>query len=286
MIAVYYLEPYFNLALEKVRKYYEDQGEEVDEYLSILHHTYEKIYCSSLFTFTDKSWVTPDMIKGGPGFDLKINLPEEIEKVKVYKNRGFTSRGCNRNCPFCVVPKIEGSFRTTGNIYDFWDQKSKKIIIYDSNILWDRKHFFKICSEAIVHDLQVDFQSGLDLRLFDDGICEMLLATKIKKLYVAWDRMKDEKIITEKVKLLHKWGFKNCMFYVLVGFETSIAQDLYRKKKINGWGYDCFFMPYDKQGNRLLREMCRWNNLFRFRHMSFNDFLKMRNVPVKLFEGE
>jgi len=286
MIAIYNLEPkYFNLALEKIRKYYEDQGEKVDNYKPLWHEGYDKIYCSSLFTWTDKSTVTPDMICGGTGFDLTTKLPLEIEKVKVYKNRGFTSRGCNRNCPFCIVPQKESKFEITGSIYDFWDQKSDKIILYDSNILWDKKHFEEMCSIALAHDLWINFNSGLDIRLFDDHICRLLQAIKIKTIYLAWDQMKSEKIITQKIKLLKRYGFKNhnqCMFYMLIGFDTTFKEDMYRHNKINEWGYDAFVMLYNKQGTKLQHEFSRWNNRFYFRNLSFVNYLKARKLTYLL----
>ena len=86
MIAIYNLEPkYFNLALEKMRKYYEDLGGKVENYKPLWHDKYDKIYCSSIFTWTDKSSVTSDMICGGTGFDLTTELPHRIEQIKVIK---------------------------------------------------------------------------------------------------------------------------------------------------------------------------------------------------------
>lgn len=288
MIALYNLEPkYFNLALEKIRKYYEDHGEKVDDYKPLWHDKYNKIYCSSIFTWTDKSMVTSDMICGGTGFDLITKLPSEIEMVRVKKNRGFTTRGCIRKCPFCVVPEKEGRIKVYGDIYDLWDGKSKKIILYDNNILALPKHFEKICQQLQKENLTVDFNQGLDIKLLTDQVCYLLKKTKIMILRFAWDQTKDEKIITQKVKLLQKHGFishNHCIFYMLIGFNTSYKEDLYRRNKINEWSYDAFVMVYNKQGAKLQREFARWNNRFYFRNRSFKDYLKARKLEYLLKE--
>ena len=124
-----------NIALEKIRLYYQQQNERIQDYLPLNHHLYDKIYCSSIFTFSNKSYVTDDMICGGSGFDLATKLPAEMESMRPKINIGFTTRGCIRNCPFCIVPQKEGYIKIVGDIYDFWDGNSKKITILDNNIL-------------------------------------------------------------------------------------------------------------------------------------------------------
>jgi len=133
-IAIFNLEPYTNIAIEKIIEYYRMRGDEVYHYLPINDHLYDWIYCSSIFTFSDKSYVTDKMICGGTGFDLTTILPPEIEAMKPKINIGFTTRGCIRNCPFCVVPQKEGKIKIIGDIYDFWDGKNEWITILDNNI--------------------------------------------------------------------------------------------------------------------------------------------------------
>ena len=55
-IGIYNLEPqYKNLALEKVRLYHKEHGYEVEDYLALAR--YDKVYVSSIFTFTKKDTV-------------------------------------------------------------------------------------------------------------------------------------------------------------------------------------------------------------------------------------
>ena len=162
-IGLYNLEPkYTNLAIEKLRFYYQCEGAVVEDYLPINEGKYDKVYASSIFDFTPKDYVTADMVCGGSGFDLTTELPPEVEEMKPKLNFGFTTRGCFRECPFCIVPRKEGKLRVVGDIYDFWDGKSKAIRILDNNILGNRKHFEMICTQLSTHNLKVDFTQGLD----------------------------------------------------------------------------------------------------------------------------
>lgn len=101
-ISVYNLEPkYTNIALEKIRLFYLLNGEEVEDYFPLSIDTYDKIYCSSIFNFTEKI-NPPQAICGGTGFDLVTNLPKEIDDMKPKLGIGFTVKGCVRNCPFVL----------------------------------------------------------------------------------------------------------------------------------------------------------------------------------------
>ena len=94
LIGLLNLEPkYRNLALEKIRLYYSERGETVEDYFPLRYESYEKIFCSSIFNFTPKMNLPPNLITGGTGFDLSTLLPPEIESIKPHLNFGFTSRG-------------------------------------------------------------------------------------------------------------------------------------------------------------------------------------------------
>ncbi len=78
-IGLYNLEPHIvNTAMMQVSQYYKQKGDEVTIYSPLYHNTYDKIYAFSIFDFTDKGYVRPDMITGGTGFNLSSKLPKEI----------------------------------------------------------------------------------------------------------------------------------------------------------------------------------------------------------------
>jgi hypothetical protein len=260
MIGLYNLEPYSNIALEKIRMYYEQQGKRVVDYLPLQHIRYDQIYCSSIFTFSDKSYVKDNMICGGSGFDLKTTLPTEIEEMKPKINIGFTTRGCIRNCPFCVVPQKEGKIRILGDIYDFWDRESWSITILDNNILALLGHFIEICQQIKDNSLAVDFNQGLDARLITDEIAYYLTTIRYsQQVRISWDLMKDEKQIKEGIgNLLKYFNPHRIMCYVLVGFNTTEQEDLYRVEYLKSLDIDPFAMPYNK--NPLCKDFVRWCN--------------------------
>ena len=116
-IALYNLEPHINnSAMMQVAQYYRERESNIYEYSPLYHDWYDKIYAFSIFDFTPKTYVTKDMICGGTGFSLSSRLPSEIEECdldySIFPDCDYSiiwfSRGCIRNCPFCVVRRKEG----------------------------------------------------------------------------------------------------------------------------------------------------------------------------------
>lgn len=263
MIGLYNLEPqYINIALEKVRLYYELYKEkEVEDYIPLEHEKYEKIYCSSIFTWTNKTYLKDNMIYGGTGFTLKSELPKEIDIMRPYINIGFTTRGCIRNCPFCVVPIKEGKFRITdSDINSIWDGKSREITLLDNNILANKKHFINICDQIHNEGLIVDFTQGLDARLITREIAYVLTNIRHKKqIHIAWDFIEDENDIMKGINnLIIYTKPSNIMCYILVGYNTTEDEDLYRVNKLKEIGIDPFVMSYNK--NPKYKRFARWVN--------------------------
>ena len=287
-IGIYNLEPkYINIALEKIRMYHCQQGDRVENYLpGLFHNSYDRIYCSSIFDFTKKPDNRRDMIVGGSGFNLYTILPKEIENMKPKLNIGFTTRGCNRKCSFCIVWRKENKFKIVGTFYDFWDRISKIVIYFDNNILFDKKHFINECKNLIKEKLKVSFSQGLDLRLIDINICKWLAKIKhYKKIKFAFDNYEEKELIINKLKLVKKFiKASKIMVYILCGYNTSFQQDMERVKILKSLEVDPFVMLYHKK-LKLLNEFARWNNRFYFRNIDFKQYLKSRNY-TELWQEE
>ena len=284
MIAVWNYEPkYTNIAIEKIKMYYEQQHERVVDYLPLEHHLYDKIYCSSLFKFNDKKQIPDDVICGGTGFDLTTVLPDEIESMKPKLNMGFTTRGCIRKCPFCVVPEKEGWIRKTGDIYDIWDGKSKSIILLDNNILSLKNHFKDICRQIKKENLSVDFNQGLDHRLLTNGIADMLKSMRRKEYRFSFDSLKDENSVRKAIDILNKYEIKHSMWYVLTGYDTDPVEDLMRLELLKSHEQRAYVQRYNGKTNSFLTELAGWVNRPQlFMKYTFDNFLDERGSKKRV----
>ena len=132
----------------------------------------------------------------------------------------FTSRGCIRHCPYCVVPKLEGhARRVIDNIDRFIFPGHKRIILWDNNFfaLPDWK---KVLNQLKNTGLSVDFNQGIDCRLIDEEKARMVADIRTPIIRMAFDKP-DEKIAIENaVKLFNEFGIygRKIFIYVLYNF--------------------------------------------------------------------
>ncbi len=112
-----------NLAILKIAQYHINNNDNVDWYNPITDQVVDKLYISKIFTFSSDLIYLPyegEVIKGGTGYDVYSKLPNEIENItdvkqayqllypKINYSIIFTTRGCVRNCAFCLVRQKEG----------------------------------------------------------------------------------------------------------------------------------------------------------------------------------
>lgn len=152
---------------------------------------------------------------GGGGVDLHKNLPSEVNLMmpdySIYPeceyDLGFTSRGCNRNCYFCVVPKKEGKFKINQHPSEFHLEGHKDIMLLDNNILFDKDWFFEVTDWIIREGMRVDFNQGLDLRLVDKDIAKRIGELRpMKYWHFAFDSMDYRDEVETGIRLLADAG--------------------------------------------------------------------------------
>lgn len=265
-----------NLALKKVELYHLKRGDTVVWNMEILERWADKIYVSCVFTKNrDSALSWKDIAEiGGSGYDLETKLPPEIEAVKPHINLGFTIRGCIRNCPFCIVPEKEGGIRIVGDLLDLWDGKSREITVLDNNILAVPDHFLRICRQAREHSLLVDFNQGLDHRLLTEEIVAELKTIRHREYRFAFDDPAYLRSVEKAINLLQAGGLRRSFWYVLVGFNTTFAQDLERLEYLKARGQTAFVQRYEKtKGNRLVGQWANQHNVFKA--MTFWEFLEV-----------
>lgn len=263
-----------NLALKKIEKYHLDRGDDVCWNFPLMRNSVDKIYVSCIFTKNKNKcgeWAGHEI--GGTGYDLTIKLPPEIDVIKPKINWGFTTRGCIRNCEFCFVPKKEGAIRVEGDIYDIWDGKSRILTIMDNNILALRNHFKLVCSQLQKEKLKVDFNQGLDIRLLDDELCDILKKIKHFEYKFAWDGDDDLENKFRWVK--EKLG--RCTIFVICGFPKDNFEEVLRKfyliREIGHNGYAMRYETFAKDKRYI--KLARWVNQHHIFHpYTFKEFVQ------------
>lgn len=259
------------------------RGDYVEDYFAL--SSYDKVYCSSIFTYTKKSIAPQGAICGGSGFDLTTKLPLEIDEIKPRLNFGFTSRGCPNKCPFCIVPRKEGGIYPVGSLYDLWDENAKVITLLDNNILGLPQHFENICSEAVHYKITVDFNQGLDHRRLSPHIIELLKSIKHKEYRFAFDSPLYYKSVERAISLLKDGGINRCLWYVLVGFDTTFQEDLDRVNFLRDRGQQAYIQRFRQPKNDWRHiALAQWVNQHHiFYAMTWEQFLNTEHSKKRKY---
>lgn len=288
-----------NLALMKISAWHKANGDTVEWCLPL--DRYDIVYQSKVFDETyspDIDWIpmADKIIKGGTGYGLDNELPNEIEHIypdySIYSELtrdtayGFLTRGCPRGCEFCIVASKEGrrSYKVA-DLSEFWNGQ-KHIKLLDPNILACRVHL------SLLHQLAkskayVDFTQGLDIRLTNERNIDLLNRIKIKDIHFAWDNPKDDLIpYFEQYKNLakHKVHGSFGTVYCLTNFGSTMGENLHRIYTLRDLGYDPYVMIYDKpNAPKVVKDLQRWcNNRFIFKSCKwFEDYKKGGNTWLK-----
>ncbi len=263
---------WMNLALMRWSAWHKAQGDQV-EWFGSLFGPYDLVYASKVFTQTpDNPYLPAGTVKGGTGYDLTTVLPPEVEAMfpdySLYGVTdtaiGFTTRGCVRHCPFCVVPQKEGHLRVVGDLHSFWRKGQKKVILLDNNLTAaPMEHFRLIIDQLTENNLQAEFSQGLDIRLLNEehaALLAQLHPGKSGHIHFAWDNPADEDAVRRGIALLAKHlPLRRIIFYVLIGYNTTRAEDEHRAYALRGLGVQPFVMAYDKK-HRYQMDFARYVN--------------------------
>jgi len=279
-----------NLALMKLSRFHRDAGDDVVLYDALWKRTYDRIYASKIFDYSDGVDLDPECMEiGGTGWDLRVSLPPEIERLQpdytLYQyphNIGFTMRGCRFRCKFCVVPEKEGKPVENSTIEDIWTQRGSDFVVLLDNDFFGNPAWQERIDEIRKHDLRVSFSQGLNIRIITDEQARALasvrfcnLSGSFKQVHFAWDQWGKgtEKLVDEGFARVTAAGIKpyQMAFFVLIGFNTTEEQDLYRIDKLHGMGCDVFVMPYDRE-DPYQKALSRWNNRFIWRSVPWPDY--------------
>ena len=218
-----------------------------------------------------EAWYPFNLDIGGSGWDVHKKLPDAVDlSVPDYSlypecdfDLGFTSRGCIRNCYFCIVRKKEGAWRAVQHPSKFHDPAHKKVMLLDNNILSNREWFQEVAEYLIENNLRVDFNQGLDIRLLDFEIARTLKYLKpIRCWRFAFDDMSVKGAVEKGVRTLRNAGIdvrNNVLFYVYVDSDAQFEDALERCQILRDLGTLPFIMMNkDSERTQRIRDLARW----------------------------
>ena len=286
-----------NLCLMKLSAYHKARGDHVEWWRP--EGRYDRVYKSRVFTDTysqDTITVTNagEVVCGGTGYGPGPNLPDEVEHTypdySIYPQfsgiaYGFLSRGCPRNCGFCLVSDKEGRRSIqVADLAEFWNGQ-KEIKLLDANLLACPDHE-KLILQLAESRAYVDFSQGLDIRLITPDNVALLNRVRTKAIHFAWDNP-DIDLTPDFRRFLELTAIKNVRkrkVYVLTNYGSTHEQDLYRVETLRGMGYDPYVMVYDRpSAPAITRQLQRWVNNKRIFHTvpSFADYIPGRMGGVR-----
>lgn len=326
-----------NLALMKLARIHRERGDgvyftkRVDR--GFLEPSYDRVYGSAIFSQSAPRVAQfkeqfPDAIVGGT---WNILEPQTVESVlgldefeaydySIYPgftaSIGFTQRGCRLKCGFCVVPKKEGKPRSVNTIADIWrgSPYPKHLHLLDNDFFGQPEEQWRArLVEIRDGGFRVCLNQGINIRLITEEAAEAIASVpyyddsfKRRRLYTAWDNLKDENVFMRGVERLQRAGIppSHLLVYMLVGFDKNETWErlFYRFNKMVAIGIRPYPMVYGSRDktlplgghnqrieHRTLGEFQRWvirkaYNFIPFENYDVNAKGPLERGQLRLFE--
>ena len=286
-----------NLCLMKLSAYHKAQVDSVEWWTP--EGRYDRVYKSRVFTdaYSKDTFAATnagEVICGGTGYGPGPDLPDAVEHTRpdytLYPQfpdtaYGFLSRGCPRNCGFCIVSGKEGRRSVqVADLSEFWDGQ-KEIKLLDANLLACPDHE-KMILQLAESRAYVDFTQGLDIRLITPDNVALLNKVRTKAVHFAWDNPDIDltPYFRRFLELTNIHSVRRRWVYVLTNYASTHEQDLYRVETLRGMGYEPYVMIYDRpSAPPITRQLQRWVNNKRIFH-TVPDFANY--IPGRLGGGK
>jgi hypothetical protein len=240
-----------NLALMKLSRYLRAQGKRVHLASGDMPVTgAETVYASCVFSSPAslrrvehlRATYGDALVAGGSGVDLALRLPPEVEGLPpdfdLYPELGdraigFVTRGCPFRCPFCIVPRKEGSVRRVSDLESLLQGRTR-LILLDDNLLAHRDAG-AILEEMARRGLEVNFTQTLDIRLLNAELAPLLRRVHSSNTrftrrvyYFSLNGLSGLERIRKNYELLGFRRSDNVEFVCMYGFDTTLQEDVER----------------------------------------------------------
>lgn len=235
---------------------------------------------------------------GGPAVAYRPHLFDEVATQgatvggtihalpRHHPDATFTTRGCIRNCKFCIVPKVEGDLIEL----DDWETKP---IICDNNLLAASRRHFDIVIDRLKSAgiTGVDFNQGLDARLLTSYHANRFTEIDFKCIRLAWDYTPMESQFMRAYEILRRAGIPKSKInvYILIGFGDTPEDALYRLQTVRDLGSypnPMRYQPIDADKKNSYVDPC-WTDDELKRYMRYWANLRYtRNIPFEEFDNK
>lgn len=276
-----------NLALMRLASWHKARGDEVFYTRSaareLFEPDYDVVYGSAIFKFSAAKLERfliefPTAIVGGTG-TASVATVEQIAgdhpyvDYDIYPNFkasiGFTQRGCRLSCKFCVVPRKEGKPRHDATISELWRgaPHPKHLHLLD-NDFFGGPNWRERLAEIRDGGFKVSFTQGINVRAMTEEVAAAIASVEYRddsfsqrRLYTAWDNLKDEAVFFRGVDILEAAGIppKHLLAMMLVGFDKkeTFGRIFHRFNRMVERGIRPYPMPFD-QSRKDLKQFQRW----------------------------
>lgn len=260
-----------NLALMKISAWYKQNHNLVKWWNAF--EKFDLVFGSQIFSYSKRPYVPKDTILGGSGINFDNKLIIDIEHVYpdyslygIDYAMGYLTRGCINQCPFCIVPKKEGKLHKHAELREFWKDQGELLLL--DNALTDYEFADKELTQIRDLGIRLDLCQGFNVRTIKEstaGILADIYLWKNHQWKIAWDNKIEEKKVFEGIDRLNRAGIKNykLMCYVLVNFNSTLDEDLYRINKLIAIGIDPFVMIYNRHllpKGSIYQKLGKWCN--------------------------
>jgi hypothetical protein len=276
-----------NLALMRLAAHHRGRGDQVHFTRRVRREMFEPrydvVYGSAIFKFSAARIARlktefPDAIVGGTGTDSDATIEALIGDgaeldYTLYPDFnasiGFTQRGCRLACKFCVVPTKEGKPRSIASVAKIWrgEPWPKHLHLLDNDFFGGPDWRDRI-AEIRDGGFKVSFTQGINVRAMTPDVAAAIASVEYRcndfrrrRLYTAWDNLKDEQVFFRGVDMLEAAGVpaSHLMAFMLIGFDKKETWERihHRFDRMVKRGVKPYPMPFD-QSNRDHKRFQRW----------------------------
>jgi hypothetical protein len=290
-----------NLALMRIAAFHRARGDEIHFTRSVrrgmFEPDYSHVYGSAIFKFSADRIERmrlefPGAIIGGTGtasnetVDAIVGSFDGLD-YEIYPDFtasiGFTQRGCRLACKFCVVPNKEGKPRSESTIASLWRGAPwpKNLHLLDNDFFGGPEWQNRI-DEIRDGNFRVSFTQGINVRAMTPEVASAIASVeyrdnefKQRRLYTAWDNLKDEEVFFRGIDMLEAAGVppRHVMAFMLVGFDKKETWDRihHRFNRMVERGIRPYPMVFD-QDRKDLKRFQRWAVTGLYRAVPFDEY--------------